>query len=282
MTGRGDGAHGELVLLERFDGYAVVTLNRPEKANAMNAAAQTELAAALDAVREDCRAVVLTGAGHRSFCAGVDLSERRGLSKNQVQERLFSWGADPWFEIQERILRHPAVFVAAVNGAALGGGLTLVNNCEIAVASDAAVFGMPEIGLGTFPALSGASTLHRILPKHAAYLVLTADRVDAEKALRWGLVTEVVRPDDVLSRAKEIAAIVGKLDPVVVDFSKRAVREVPTMDWSRSIDYGLRTGMVVRANSDAAVAGVTRFLDRAERGGGNTSAPSSTTAEPHT
>jgi enoyl-CoA hydratase/carnithine racemase len=250
----------QLVVLERAAGYGVITLNRPAKRNAMNKAAQEQLVAALESTKQDCAAIVLTGAGDVSFCAGVDLSERRGLGAED-SSRQYAWGADSWFEVQEEILRHPAVFVAAVNGYALGGGLTLVNNCELAVASTTAQFGMPELGLGTFPALAGPSTCHRLLPKHAAQLIFTAQRIDAETALRWGLVNEVVEPDRLLPRACELAARIAEFDPVAVDYSKKAVREIANLDWSRAIDHGIRTGATIRAQTNTASSQVRKFLD---------------------
>lgn len=253
-----------LILLDRRDAYAVITLNRPEKRNAMNTAAQTQLLDALEATR-DCAAVVLTGAGEVSFCAGVDLRERAGLGAAE-REPAPAWGGDSWFEVQEAILRHPAVFIAAVNGFALGGGLTLVNNCELAVASATAQFGMPELGLGTFPALAGPSTIHRLLPKHAAQMIFTAERIDAATAERWGLVNEVVEPERVLSRACEIAARVAEFDRVAVDYSKKAVREIASLDWSRAIEHGLRTGVVIRSRSATAREQVGKFLSGDESG----------------
>jgi enoyl-CoA hydratase/carnithine racemase len=251
----------QLVLLERREGYAVITLNRPAKRNAMNRAAQEQLVEALEATRSDCAAIVLTGAGDVSFCAGVDLKERRGLGTDEDQSRQFAWGGDSWFEVQERILRHPAVFVAAVNGYALGGGLTLVNNCELAVASRSAQFGMPELSLGTFPALAGPSTYHRLLPKHAAYLIFTAQRINSATALEWGLVNEVVPPEQLLPRSCELAERIAGFDPIAVDYSKRAVREIADLDWSRAIEHGLRTGAVIRAQSGTASAQVRKFLE---------------------
>ena len=249
----------QLVLVDQREGYAVITLNRPAKRNAMNSAAQNQLMEALEATADSCAAIVLTGAGDISFCAGVDLSERRGMGV-QDNSRQMAWGADSWFEVQERILRHPAVFVAAVNGFALGGGLTLVNNCELAVAADTAQFGMPELGLGTFPALAGPSTFHRLLPKHAAHMIFTAQRVDAATALTWGLVNEVVEPGRLLDRACEIAERIAQFDPIAVDYSKKAVREIANLDWSRSIDYGLRTGALIRSQTATASSQVREFL----------------------
>jgi enoyl-CoA hydratase/carnithine racemase len=238
---------GDLVLLRREDGYAVVALNRPAKRNAMNNAAQAQFADILDATH-DCRVIVLTGAGDVSFCAGVDVTERANLGAAKTARP--AWQGDSWFEIQERIMRHPAVFVAAVNGYALGGGLTLVNNCELAVAADTATFGMPEVTIGAFPALAGPSTSHRILNKHLAYMVLLGQRVDAATAMSWGLVNEVVPAAELLPRAEEIARRVAGADGAVLDYAKRALREMSDLPWSQSIEYGLRTGAMVRQQAE--------------------------------
>src|SRR6185437_2912326 len=103
-----------------------------------------------------------------------------------------STASNSWFAIQEQVKQHPAVFVAAVNGFAVGGGLTLVNNAELAVAATTAEFGAPEMSFGAFPGLAGPSTIHRLLPKHAAELIFTARRIDAATAFRMGLVNEVI------------------------------------------------------------------------------------------
>src|SRR6476646_1396088 len=177
MTMTTNRGYGKLVLMEKKDKYAIVTLNRPEKRNAMSHAAQAELCAALEDARADCRVIILTGAGDVAFCAGVDLSESRNIGTDSEAERKYAWGSNSWFEVQEAIYRHPAVFIAAVNGYALGGGGTLIHNCELAIASEKAQVGMPEVGFGVFPGLAGPAAIKRILPKHAAYMVLTAKRI---------------------------------------------------------------------------------------------------------
>jgi enoyl-CoA hydratase/carnithine racemase len=252
--------YGSLVLMEKKDGYAVVTLNRPDKRNAMSRAAQAELWAALEDAKADCRVIVLTGAGDVAFCSGVDLSEQREMRSSGTVERQYAYGSNSWFETQEIIKRHPAVFIAAVNGFALGGGLTLVHNSEIAIASEKAQFGMPEVGFGVFPGLAGPATIHRLLPKHAAYMILTAKRIDPHTAERWGIVNEVVPHDQLLERAEELARHIVQFDPVVLDYSKKAIREIPNLDWSRGIDYGIWTGTMIRSQTSAGAEGVGRFL----------------------
>lgn len=234
-----------LVLVERRGGYALVTLNREDKRNAVNLAMADQLVAALTSL-EDTSVIVLTGAGDRAFCAGVDLKER-----GQQRTWNTSLGVNRgqfWFEVNEVIRRHPAVFIAAVNGFALGGGLTLVNNSELAVASRTAIFGMPELSFGSFPALAGPATIKRILPKHAAEMIFTARRVSADQALQWGLVNEVVEADQLLVRATELAGTICQWSQVSLAYAKRAVREISEPDWSNAIDYANHITSLVLAS----------------------------------
>jgi len=246
--------YGQLVLFERHDGVGRITLNRPEKRNALSRALQEELRAALDAARADCRVLVLTGAGP-AFCAGVDLTERRETSGTRREPMRAMW-----VETNEVIRRHPAIMIAAVNGFALGGGLTLVHNCELAVASERAEFGMPEVGFGIFPAVSGPATIRRLRPKHAAHMILTARRVDAPTAERWGLVNAVVPHERLLEEVEGLARHIAQFDPVVLDYSKRAMRDLALMPWSEGIGYGRYVNSAIREHSQASREGVDRFL----------------------
>jgi enoyl-CoA hydratase/carnithine racemase len=232
-----------LVLLERDEGYNVITLNRPEKRNAMNLAIQEDLREALNRSR-DARAVIVTGAPP-TFCAGIDLAEQREIRETSMP--VPAQDGHPWAVTLERIRRHPAVFIAAVNGAALGGGLTLVHNCELAVADASAEFGVPELTFGTVPALSGPATVHRLLPKHAAQMIFLAQRVDAATALHFGIVNEVVADGQSLARARELAAVIASYDPVAIDYSKKLVREAGDLPWSSAIDHGVELGSLSRA-----------------------------------
>jgi enoyl-CoA hydratase/carnithine racemase len=238
---------GTLVTVTPRDGYAIVTLNRPDKRNAMNFAAQRELWAALGYLGDiRCKVIIITGAGDVSFCAGAD-------TKDPARSKaLTAVHPDSWLQTQDIIARHPSVFIAAVNGFALGGGLTLVNNSELAIASDTATFGMPEMGMGIFAALAGPSTIKRLLPKHAAELLFTAQRIDAATALRWGLVNEVVAPADLLPRAEELAAHIATFDGIALDFSKKALRDIAEMSWNSGMDYGIRSTAVIRAKQALA------------------------------
>lgn len=233
-----------LVESERRQDYAIIRLNRPEKMNAVSIALADALIETLASL-EDMPVVVITGNG-RAFCAGVDLSER---PKHRSSWRSV-FGADRaqyWAETIEAMRRHPAILIAAVNGYALGGGLTLVNNSELAVASRDAQFGMPELGFASFPALAGPTTARRLLPKHLAQLVFLPGRIDATVALRWGLVNEVVAPEDLIERSCQLAHQVAELDPVALAHTKRALRSVEQMGWSDGIEHGALVSATVQA-----------------------------------
>ena len=258
------------LLLELKGGYAVMTLNRPEKRNALSSELLATLQDAMEEIKGRCSVVVLTGAGDRAFCAGMDLAEAK--EKAATAEREFAHGSHAFFEVLEAMRRHPAVFIAAVNGFALGGGLTLTHNSELAIAADTATFGMPELGFGAFPGLAGPATIHRVLPKNAAWMILTAGQVDAETALRFGIVNEVVAPEALLARAEELAERLAGFDPVVLDYAKKALRDIPLLDWTRSIEYGLNLGHVIARQSEAAEEGLSRFVE-GERSAGQGARP---------
>ena len=249
-------AHADPVLVEVHGNYAVVTLNRPEKRNALNVALLERFSAVLCELERDCRVVVLTGAGDKAFTAGMDLSEAKLVNP----PREFANGGNQFFRLIEQMRCHPAVFIAAVNGLALGGGLTLTHNSELAIASTTAQFGMPEIGFGVFPALAGPATVHRIPPKQAAWMVLTGGRADAASALEWGIVNEVVTPDQLLPRAMDLAERISKFDPVALDYSKKALRDIPSLDWSRGIEYGLNINAVIARQTAAGAQGISSFV----------------------
>src|SRR5258705_7871784 len=176
-----------LVTVEQCQGYAVIGLNRPEKKNALNRAARRELLAALTFLRAECRAIVLTGCGD-SFCSGGDLKEVRADAEAGI-------APDPrsdWIEVLIAIREHPAVFIAAVNGIALGGGATLISVCDLAVAANEAEIGLPEIGFGAYPQFSGPGVQLRLAGKRAAWVVLTGERIDGVTAESWGVVNRSV------------------------------------------------------------------------------------------
>jgi enoyl-CoA hydratase/carnithine racemase len=246
--------YGRDILFEKKGTVGWITFNRPQKRNAISRNLQAELRAALADAKGVCNVLVLTGNGP-AFCAGVDLSETPDPA-----ERHYAHGGNSWGETNEILRRHPAVTIAAVNGYALGGGLTLTNNCELAIASDRAQFGMPEVGFGMFPGLAGPATIRRIAPKHAAQMILTAARIDAATAERWGIVNEVVPHERLLERADELSQHIAKFDPTVLDYSKKAIHDIEMMPWAEAITYGIYIGGALRAQTTAARDGIEKFL----------------------
>jgi len=236
-----------LVEVEAQDGFAVLALNRPDKMNAVSVDLADQLVAALDSL-SDTPVVVLTGRG-RAFCAGVDLNQR-GEVPRTWRAHLGAERGHYWAATVEAMYRHPAIFIAAVNGYALGGGLTLVNGCELAVASERAEFGMPEIGFGSVPALAGPTTAQRLLPKHVAEMAFVPGRINAAKALGWGLVNEVVPADELLPRACELARQIAARDAVALAYTKRMLRRARDMDWSQGVEHGGLVAATVSATRD--------------------------------
>jgi enoyl-CoA hydratase/carnithine racemase len=224
-----------VILVEYRDSHAVITINRAEKRNAMSVAAQTGLIDAFDEIKKaGTKAVVLTSAGDQSFCAGVDIKEPQDRT-----QRIFAAEGNLWARVQRAVLNSPAVVIAAVNGYALGGGLTLVNASDLAVAVDTATFGQPEITFGAYPALAGPTTLRRVLQKHASWLTFTGQRIDAAKAESWGLINEVVPREQLLPRAEELAEHIAAFDALSLDYAKKAHHIVEDLGWDAGVDYGL-------------------------------------------
>jgi len=213
-----------------------VTLNRPEVANAFNTTMAFDLVHCFEALAidsEQCRVVLLTGAGERAFCAGGDLKERHGMSD------------EAWFKqhrVYERMVRAllscPVPVIAAVNGAAFGGGCELVAAADFAYASNTAMFAQTETQLGIMPGAGGTQCLPRAIGvKRAQELILTGRRFNAAEALRWGLVNEVFEPHDLLPQALRCASDVATNAPLAVRQAKLAI--------NRGLDGALATGLAI-------------------------------------
>ena len=217
-----DQTFATLVLDEPAARVLQITLNRPEFANAFNTQMATDLmhcfeTLALDA--GDTRCVVLTGAGERSFCAGGDLKERDGMSNE-------AWTAQHL--VYERMIRAvidcPVPVIAAVNGAAFGGGCELAAAVDFVYASDNACFAMTETSLGIIPGAGGTQTLGRALgERRAKELIMSARRFDAEQARQWGLVNEVFAPERLLEEALQVASRIATNAPIAVRQAKQAI-----------------------------------------------------------
>ena len=248
----------DVVLYEVRGRAAVVTVNRPDKRNALNQQVRAGLKAAFERARDDAavRVVVLTGAGDKAFIAGADISEFEGRTPVD-QWRSMSDG--PVFDAPERC---PKPVIAAVNGFCLGGGMEISLACDIRIASSAAKFGQPEVNLGIIPGGGGTQRLPRTVGLGAALrLILTGDMIDAAEAHRIGLVSEVTEPAQLMTRALAIAETIASKSPVAVAAAKESTRAALSLP----LEDGLRMERSLFAlcfASDDKVEGVKAFLEK--------------------
>ena len=195
------------------DKYAVITINRPEALNALNSQVLDDLNAVIDGIDvNNVRAVVLTGAGEKSFVAGADIGEMSTLTKAEG-EAFGKKGNDVFRKIETA----PVPFIAAVNGFALGGGNELAMSCDIRICADSALFGQPEVGLGITPGFGGTQRLARLVSPGMA--------IKADEALRIGLVNAVYPLADLMAEAEKLAATIAKNAPIAVRNCKKAVND---------------------------------------------------------
>ena len=222
------------VELQQIGHVGLVTLNRPEVLNALNMEVLHQLDDMLDRLEdsEDIHVLVLTGAG-RSFVAGADIGEMANFTA--VDAKTFSQHGSSTFI---RMSRFPRPMIAAVNGFALGGGCELAMCCDIRVASDKAIFGMPEVGLGITPGFGGTQRLARIVGmSNAVELILTGRKITAQEALSMGLVNHVYPAAEMLDRAMDLANVIASRPQIAVRQAKQAVRMGKQVDISTGVAY---------------------------------------------
>jgi enoyl-CoA hydratase len=250
----------DTVLLAASDGIATVTLNRPEVLNALNGRMLEELSRTVGALAEDSslRAVILTGAGTKAFAAGADIGELRGLPDERAAEAQARRGQALTTALEA--LRLPVI--AAVNGFALGGGCELAMACDIRIASENARFGQPEVNLGILPGYGGTQRTLRLLGEGMAmYLCLTGEMIDAQEALRIGLVQRVVPAADLLVEARRIATAIATKAPLAVAATKRAIVEGASLPLADGLALEARLFGAMAATADFR-EGTQAFLDK--------------------
>ena len=222
----------ETLLYEVRDRVAIISINRPERMNSIGASMKEDLQKAfLQQARldDDVRVIIFTGVGDRAFCAGADIKERAGRVMSQPEYHMQQKFTHDLLRAIETIEKP---VIAAINGVALGGGLELALCADVRIAASHAKMGLPEAKLGVLPAAGGTQRLPRLVgPGWAMQLMLTAEHIDAEKALRIGLVTEVVQKEDLMPRAMELARQMVSNAPLSLRYIKQAV------------DLGLQTGI---------------------------------------
>jgi enoyl-CoA hydratase len=200
------------LLTELSNGTLIITINRPDKLNAVNRMVMDELDTVLDEVymNAQIKSAILTGAGSKSVVAGADIAEFSGLSP-QEGKALAQKGQDIFFKIE----RSPKPVIACVNGFALGGGCELAMSCHFRIASDNAKFGQPEVNLGIMPGYGGTQRLTQLIGKgRALEMLLTGNLMDATTALQFGLVKYVLPPEHLLEKAGSILAVIHTKAPI--------------------------------------------------------------------
>ncbi|MCI6915653.1 MAG: enoyl-CoA hydratase-related protein [Lachnospiraceae bacterium] len=212
----------EFVTYEQEGFVGVITINRPKALNALNSQVLEEIEATFDAVDlNTTRALVLTGAGDKSFVAGADIGEMSTLTKAEGTA-FGKKGNDVFLKIEN----FPIPVIAAVNGFALGGGCEISLSCDFRICSDNAIFGQPETGLGITPGFGGTQRLARAIGTGMAkQLIYTARNINAEEALRVGLVNAVYTQEELLPQAKKLASIIAGNAPIAVRNCKKAIND---------------------------------------------------------
>jgi enoyl-CoA hydratase len=244
--------------LDVVDRIATLTVNRPDKLNALNDATIDELGNAIDEIRSrsDIAGLIVTGAG-RAFVAGADISELASQTPTIAKAR-----AQRGQSIFRRFETSPKPVIAAVNGFALGGGCELALACHIRIASDKAKFGLPEVKLGTCPGYGGTQRLSRLVGKgRAIQLITTAEMIDAAEAYRIGIVNKVTTSEELITAATEMMKVILSNGPLAVALAMEAV--------DRGLEMSLEEGLVLEANHFGLLAatedmteGMKAFLEK--------------------
>ena len=222
----------EFITYEQEGQVGIVTINRPKALNALNSQVLEEIEATFKAIDVDAvRAVILTGAGEKSFVAGADIGEMSTLTK--AEGEAFGKKGNDVFRMIETF---PIPVIAAVNGFALGGGCEISMSCDIRICSENAVFGQPEVGLGITPGFGGTQRLARLVgPGMAKQMIYTARNIKADEAYRIGLVNAVYPQEELMAAANKMAAGIAKNAPIAVRACKKAINDGLEADMDAAI-----------------------------------------------
>ena len=247
------------VILEKEEHLAIVTINRPKALNALNSETLKDLDTVIADLENDSNiyAVILTGAGEKSFVAGADISEMKDLNENEGKE-FGSLGNKVFLRLEN--LNKPVI--AAIQGFALGGGCEISMACDIRIASDKAVFGQPEVGLGITPGFGGTQRLARIVGiGRAKELIYSAQNIKADEAYRIGLVNKVVPLEELMPTAKKLASKIMRNAPIAVKLCKDAINRGMQVDIDKAVNIESEDFGKCFATEDQT-EGMTAFLER--------------------
>jgi len=245
--------------LDLEHGIATLTLNRPDKRNAISYELIAELLRALDDVRNSpARVLILTGAGN-AFCSGMDLENLKSLIGRSPEQNMED--TRTMLSLFRSLYEFPKATIAAVNGAAIAGGTGLALLCDFTLAVPEAKFGYTEVRIGFVPAIVATFLLRQVGEKIARDLLLTGRIFDAEEALRIGLLTQIVPQERLMDRARELAAHLIEGSPLSLAFTKRLLTEHGRAELDAQVETAIRENAGIRATADFR-EGITSFLEK--------------------
>jgi E-phenylitaconyl-CoA hydratase len=223
-----------IVLTLSDDGIAEIRLNRPEALNSIDPVMRAELQYAWEFIESpEVRIAILTGTGPKAFCTGSDLKKTMPPAESYAQ---LKFGRHPDNHLLSGIGQKTPI-IAAVNGIAVGGGLELALACDIRIAANTASFGLPEVRVGSIPGAGGSQRLPRLIGESmATYMLLTGDRIGADRAVEVGLISEAVDPEELLPRAREIASRIAANAPLSVSAVKHLIDRGRDLPYEQGLD----------------------------------------------
>lgn len=247
----------ENILLNKENKIAVITINRPESLNALNAKTISELSSALEELNADaeCRVIILTGSGEKSFVAGADIKEFSDFGQDRAEEL----SRNGHLSLFNKIENMTKPVIAAVNGFALGGGLELAMACHIRYASENAKLGLPEVTLGLIPGYGGTQRLPKLVGKGIANeMIFSAKMIPAHRAKEIGLVNEVYPIEELLTKTRELATTIASNSPMAIS---KAIHAVNLSDTEKGFETEIRYfGELF--DMDDKKEGVSAFLEK--------------------
>jgi enoyl-CoA hydratase len=246
------------ILVETSNRITILTINRPDKRNALNQATRDEMVDALNSMETsaESRVLVITGAGDKAFIAGADINEFEG--RTALMQREAMKGLRIFAALEE----FPKPIIAMINGFCLGGGLELALACDIRIASDTAKLGQPEINLGIIPGGGGTQRLTRLVGEGKAMeIILTGDAIDAAHAKEIGLVNQVVAAADLRTTALGLAARIAEKSPIALRMAKEAVKSAARTNLREGLEREMDLFSLTFGSEDKA-EGVRAFLEK--------------------
>ena|ERR1700678_3348377 len=238
---------------------ATITLNRPDKRNAISFELIDDLLRALDEVaKSDALILILTGAG-KAFCSGLDLDNLKALLGRSPEQNLQD--SQTMVRLFRALYEYPKVTIAAVNGAAIAGGTGLALLCDFTLAVPDAKFGYTEVRIGFVPAIVSIFLLRQVGEKRARDLLLTGRLFGADEAARMGLINEIVPPENLMTRARELAALLMENSPTSLRATKQLLTDHARAELDAQLDAALRENAAIRNTADFR-EGISSFLER--------------------